>query len=83
LKRLNDDRLSSISFPSIGGGGLGFPSDIVANKLLNAACSFLDRNRSKSFTINFVIYDKDHALIKVICFKIKMKRSVKVIKFSY
>ena len=54
------DRLnaSSVAFPSIGAGGLGFPSDAVARIMVDAVSNYLEKNKRTSVTsVLFVIFD--------------------------
>jgi O-acetyl-ADP-ribose deacetylase (regulator of RNase III) len=66
LERLQQEKsLTSISFPAIGTGNLGFQSDLVARILTENASEFLIKNINANLTIKFVIYDKDVKLSKV------------------
>ncbi|XP_070569306.1 protein mono-ADP-ribosyltransferase PARP14-like [Ptychodera flava] len=52
---------SSIAFPAIGTGNLGFPRDLVAKVMYEEAEIFSRRRATSTLTdINFVVYDLDH-----------------------
>ena len=60
--------MSSISFPSIGTGGFGYPVDFAAQKITKACIDFLNNNSAKNLLINIVLYDKDTSAIQVFTF---------------
>ena len=57
---------STISFPSIGTRGFGYPADLVALLSLKSAIFFLDKNKDSKYLINFVVYQKDADIIQVL-----------------
>ena len=66
LNELKIQGCSTISFPSIGTRGFGYPPDLVAELSLKSAILFLATNKDNKFLINFVMYEKDDDIIQVI-----------------
>jgi O-acetyl-ADP-ribose deacetylase (regulator of RNase III) len=57
LKLATENRLKSISFPSISTGAYGYPIKEAAKIALNTVVSFLQDNVTSIKEINFVLYD--------------------------
>ena len=57
---------SSIAFPAIGTGQLGYPKDIVAREMFNTVKKFAEKNVSSLRQVDFVLYPKDYNTIKVV-----------------
>ena len=58
MKECDRLKASSVAFPSIGTGALGFPPDVVAEIMVNVVSSHLSKNRKTTIKkILFVIYD--------------------------
>ncbi|XP_070541078.1 protein mono-ADP-ribosyltransferase PARP14-like isoform X2 [Ptychodera flava] len=61
FQRADQAGMLSISFPAIGTGGLGFPSDFTAKVMYEEARKFSASSPNSSLKeIRFVIYEKDH-----------------------
>jgi len=58
LLRAAEMQIESISFPAIGTGIAGYPSDKCAQIMIGEARAFL-RNHEYPHTINFVLFDED------------------------
>ncbi|XP_015226855.1 PREDICTED: poly [ADP-ribose] polymerase 14-like isoform X1 [Cyprinodon variegatus] len=59
-------RLTSISFPAVGTGNLGFPKDLVASLMLDKILEFSSQRQSKHLKkIAVVLYPGDAETIKV------------------
>ncbi len=66
LVEANKNGLVSIAIPAIGTGNLGFPRDVTARVMYEAAAEFSKENASSSLTdIRFWVYDKDTPTIQV------------------
>lgn len=66
LEEADNKGHSSIAFPAIGTGNLGYPKDIVAEEMFEAVSQFSKKNpRSSVRNVDFVLYPKDTATIKV------------------
>ena len=66
LQEADKRMASSIAFPAIGTGQLGFPRDIVAKEMFSAIRKFQKDHSTSSVTdIKFVVYHKDSATVKV------------------
>lgn len=58
--------LSSIAFPAMGTGKLGYPRDMVAEEMCNSVLNFSKENLNTSLKkVLFVVYEKDTPAIKV------------------
>ncbi|XP_053407780.1 protein mono-ADP-ribosyltransferase PARP14-like isoform X2 [Mercenaria mercenaria] len=56
---------TSIAFPAIGTGNLGFPKDIVAREMFKAVSKFSAANPNPSVKdVRFIVYQKDLTTIK-------------------
>uniref|UniRef100_A0A8C5BP42 Poly [ADP-ribose] polymerase n=1 Tax=Gadus morhua TaxID=8049 RepID=A0A8C5BP42_GADMO len=64
LNRAEDQGLTSISFPAIGTGNLGFPKDLAASVMMEAVSKFNKEPRCLK-TVNIVLYPKDQETIQV------------------
>ena len=64
LDQLDKDQLTSIAFPAIGTGVLGFPRPKVAEIFFEEVTSFLKSHpQSPINDVRFVAYDKDQATV--------------------
>ena len=62
---------SSIAFPAMGTGNLGYPRDIVAKCMHQSVNDFGNHNPNSSLKeVKIVVYDKDVATVKVNCIHI-------------
>ncbi|XP_069140600.1 uncharacterized protein [Argopecten irradians] len=59
LVKANDLGMSSISFPAIGTGVLGYPSAVVAKEMLGKIRHFMDSKPACLRKVNVVIYPSD------------------------
>ena len=67
LEWASNQKATSIAFPALGTGQLGFPGDVVAKEMFSAAEIFINEKPDSSVkNIKFVIYHKDMDSIKVI-----------------
>ncbi|XP_053389477.1 protein mono-ADP-ribosyltransferase PARP14-like, partial [Mercenaria mercenaria] len=56
---------TSIAFPAIGTGNLGFPKDVVAREMFKAVSKFSAANPNSSVKdVRFIVYQKDWTTIK-------------------
>jgi len=57
---------SSIAFPAVGTGNLGYPKDIVAQEMFKAISTFAVKKPQTSLRkVVFVLYPKDYSTVKV------------------
>ena len=56
---------SSISFPAIGTGNLGFQKEEVAHLMIGAVEQFAEQHKGKKMDVYFVIFPKDTDIFKV------------------
>jgi poly [ADP-ribose] polymerase 10/14/15 len=69
LDHVNKNRLSSVAFPAMGTGNLGYPRDTVAMEMFEAVNDFGSNNPSTSIRdVRFALYEKDTETIKVFKF---------------
>ena len=67
LRRAEKKGITSIAFPSIGTGNLGYPVEAVARTMFQTVQKFAaERNDGCLKEVSFVIYDKDHKSLQVI-----------------
>lgn len=60
LKKAEDSGMTSISFPSIGTGGLGFPKDLAAQILYDEILKFSSTRQTKSLAeVTIILYSGD------------------------
>ncbi|KAL5021121.1 hypothetical protein ScPMuIL_000276, partial [Solemya velum] len=65
LKTTVDNGLTSISFPALGTGNLGYPRDVVAREMFNFVSKFVSKNSGSSLQkVKFVVYPGDTATVK-------------------
>ncbi|XP_062600983.1 protein mono-ADP-ribosyltransferase PARP14-like [Saccostrea cucullata] len=65
LTEVQNKKLSSIAFPALGTGNLGYPKDIVAEEMCNAIVNFSnDYPHTCLRDVEFVIYEKDNECIQ-------------------
>ncbi|XP_053407776.1 protein mono-ADP-ribosyltransferase PARP14-like isoform X2 [Mercenaria mercenaria] len=65
MKEAEKQNKTSIAFPAIGTGNLGFPRDIVASEMLTAVSKFAKRNPVSSVRdVRFIVYQKDFQTIQ-------------------
>ena len=63
LEQLKKDNLKSIAFPAIGSGNLNYPSNLVAEAIIEECVKFLKQNEDTEFEIYIIVYEKDHDLL--------------------
>lgn len=67
LDHVDKNRLSSVAFPAMGTGNLGYPKATVALEMFDAVNDFGSNNPSTTIRdVRFVLYEKDTETIKVI-----------------
>ena len=65
------NRHTSIAFPSLGTGKLGYPVDQVAKQMFTCVENYsVSTPKSSVKEVIFVVYDQDHKSIKVSIFNI-------------
>ncbi|CAC5387435.1 BRIP1 [Mytilus coruscus] len=65
LTTANSDGFTSIAFPALGTGSLGFPRDIVAREMFSSVEEFARNNPTSSVSdVRFVVYGGDSSTIK-------------------
>ncbi|XP_056293566.1 poly(ADP-ribose) polymerase family member 14-related sequence 1 isoform X3 [Pseudoliparis swirei] len=65
LGKAEDSGLTSISFPAIGTGNLGFPKDLVASLMLDEILAFSSTKQPKHLkTVVIILYPKDAQTIQ-------------------
>lgn len=66
LEESQKQNLSSIAFPAMGTGNLGYPRDMVAEEMCNSVINFSKGNPKTSLKqVLFVVYEKDTQTIQV------------------
>ena len=65
MKSLQEKKLSSISFPAIGTGNLGYPAQIVAQNMILSVQKYLTDNPNESFAVNLVLSPQFTDILKV------------------
>lgn len=66
LKKADQQRHRSISFPAIGTGGQKYPKDTVAKEMFACVSAFARSNpKSSVTTVRFVVYYKDNDVYQV------------------
>uniref|UniRef100_A0A665VB48 Poly [ADP-ribose] polymerase n=1 Tax=Echeneis naucrates TaxID=173247 RepID=A0A665VB48_ECHNA len=74
LDKAEDTGMTSISFPAIGTGNLGFPKDQVASLMLNEISSFSSKKLPKNLkTVAIILYSGDAQTIQVFIDEFKKK----------
>nr|XP_034317327.1 protein mono-ADP-ribosyltransferase PARP14 isoform X2 [Crassostrea gigas] len=72
LMESHKQNLSSIAFPAMGTGKLGYPRDMVAEEMCNSVLNFSKENLNTSLKkVLFVVYEKDTPAIKAFETEIK------------
>ncbi|XP_062581102.1 protein mono-ADP-ribosyltransferase PARP14-like isoform X2 [Saccostrea cucullata] len=65
LNHVDSNRLSSVAFPAMGTGNLGYPRETVAKEMFDAVHNFGSNNPSTTISdVRFVLYDKDTETVK-------------------
>ena len=60
MKECDRRGASTIVFPAIGTGNLGFPTDIAAHIMVDEVCNYLQQNKCKSLSmVYFIIFMKN------------------------
>lgn len=60
LNMAEDNGMTSISFPSIGTGGLGFAKDLVAQVLYDKISNFSQKRQTKRLMeVKIILHSKD------------------------
>lgn len=65
MEKAQYKKFSSISFPAIGTGNLGFHKDDVSQIMINAVVEFARKYPGKKMDVFFVIFPKDTETFKV------------------
>lgn len=66
LELAGKHNVSSVAFPALGTGKLGYPADIAAKTMFQCIHRYLTQNKTTSIRqINIVIYPKDIRTLKV------------------
>ncbi|XP_042351029.1 poly(ADP-ribose) polymerase family member 14-related sequence 1 [Plectropomus leopardus] len=65
LDKAEDSGLTSISFPAIGTGNLGFPKDLAASLILDEILAFSKRQPKHLKKVVIILYSGDASTIKV------------------
>ena len=65
LKKVEELKLKSIAFPTLGLGKQHFPLEIVSKQLLTSVLEFLNQNKSLVLTVNVVIFEGDKSYNQV------------------
>ncbi|XP_023278825.1 poly [ADP-ribose] polymerase 14-like [Seriola lalandi dorsalis] len=74
LEKAEDTSLTSISFPAIGTGNLGFPRDLVASLIFNEISAFSSKKQPKHLKkVVIVLYSGDVQTIQVFSDEFKKK----------
>jgi poly [ADP-ribose] polymerase 10/14/15 len=60
MKECDKQGASTIVFPAIGTGNLGFPTDVAAHIMVDEVCNYLQKNKCKSLSmVYFIIFMKN------------------------
>ncbi|CAG2206177.1 BACH1 [Mytilus edulis] len=80
LTTANSNGYTSIAFPALGTGSLGFPRDIVAREMFSSVEEFARDNPTSSVSdVRFVVYGGDSSTIKAFEeHKLKMMKQEKI-----
>ena len=63
---MDKNRCSSIAFPAMGTGKLGYPPDVVASVMYSCVDEYAAKNSKTALKeVLFVLYDKDYKTVKV------------------
>ncbi|XP_044073695.1 poly(ADP-ribose) polymerase family member 14-related sequence 1 isoform X2 [Siniperca chuatsi] len=74
LGKAEDSGLTSISFPAIGTGNLGFPKDLVASMMLDEILAFSSKKQPKHLKkVMIILYSGDAQTIQVFSDEFKKK----------
>lgn len=75
LSTANTDQHTSIAFPALGTGALGFPADVVAHMMFDIVDAFATDNPSSSLrNVRFVVWSEDKSTAKVKLFTLISQR---------
>ncbi|XP_029700661.1 protein mono-ADP-ribosyltransferase PARP14-like isoform X3 [Takifugu rubripes] len=76
LKKAEDSGMTSISFPSIGTGGLGFPKDLAAQMLYDEILKFSSKRQTKRLAeVTIILYSGDTETQQAFTAELKKKIS--------
>ncbi|TWW80510.1 Poly [ADP-ribose] polymerase 14 [Takifugu flavidus] len=76
LKKAEDSGMTSISFPSIGTGGLGFPKDLAAQMLYDEILKFSSKRQTKRLAeVTIILYSGDTETQQAFTAELKKKFS--------
>ncbi|XP_070832442.1 poly(ADP-ribose) polymerase family member 14-related sequence 1 isoform X2 [Chaetodon trifascialis] len=79
LGKAEDSGLTSISFPAIGTGNLGFPKDLVASLMLDEISAFSSKKQPKHLKkVVIILYSQDAQTIQVFSDELKKLPGVSV-----
>ena len=68
LDKASKLKCSSIAFPVIGTGRLGYPPDLVASRMFRAVSDFKKKQKKTALTdVGFVVYPEDEEALLVSC----------------
>lgn len=66
LAHVDQNQHSSVAFPAMGTGNLGYPRETVAKEMFSIVHNFGSNNPSTSISdVYFVLYDRDTDTVKV------------------
>lgn len=66
LTETQNQKMTSIAFPAMGTGNLGYPRDMVAEEMCSCIVNFSkDNPKTCVKNVSFVIYEKDIPTIQV------------------
>lgn len=66
LLESDKQNMSSIAFPALGTGNLGYPRDMVAEEMCNSVLEFSKENPNTSLKqVLFIVYEKDTQTFQV------------------
>ncbi|KAM4608667.1 protein mono-ADP-ribosyltransferase PARP14-like [Polymixia lowei] len=77
LGQAEDNGLTSITFPAIGTGNMGFPKDLVASLMLDGVLKFSRKKQPKHLnTVVFTLYPNDAQTIQAFADEFKKRFSI-------
>lgn len=65
LQRASEAGHSSIAFPAVGAGKLGYPANIVSKAMFNAVETFYTSKPASALRVVFVLFEGDRDVIQV------------------
>ena len=77
MKECDTRGASTIVFPAIGTGNLGFPIDTAANIMVNEVCDYLKKNKCQSLSmVYFIIFMEN--MYRTFCDKLEMRKQAEL-----